>query len=281
MGYNTGIASIFCALVIPLVAGPLSVFICFICKLCVRSDTMDITTEFTQNVKCISLLTIIFMVTYSVNMILAEILFNDVSIMVFILMKYSFGSLHTLFSPIAIIISYPYIRKSLVQINKWGSVYFIVEDFFFSHIWYFLSNFLSHIKRSILFLYQIIASCIEKWYSTNELSALHADFFLYAMLNEWILLRWKILYKYKSNFLCYLLLVNCYTVSCHSGFNLQHLESCLVLKQWISPSVSTLNLWILSMKCLPVCWRHWCRLPFQQSLEIYSYLQYSYNWYQY
>lgn len=87
----------------------------YLSRICIQSYSFKITEEFCQNWMCIALLTIVFVVTYSVNMIISEILFDEVSVMMFILMKYSFGSLQNLFSPLAIIISYPETRNFLVK----------------------------------------------------------------------------------------------------------------------------------------------------------------------
>ena len=44
-------------------------------------------------------------------MIVAEWLYDDLSVMWFVLIKYSCGSLQNLLSPIAILLSYPEMRK--------------------------------------------------------------------------------------------------------------------------------------------------------------------------
>ena len=55
-----------------------------------------------------ALLTTIFALTYAVNMVVAEMYFDEVGdLLAFILLKYCFGTLHHLFSPLAVLVSYP------------------------------------------------------------------------------------------------------------------------------------------------------------------------------
>ena len=73
---------------------------------------------------CLVLLTTIFALTYTVNMVVAEMYFDEVGdLLAFILLKYCFGTLHHLFSPLAVLVSYPevailsffrYLRKGIV-----------------------------------------------------------------------------------------------------------------------------------------------------------------------
>ena len=57
---------------------------------------------------CLALLTVIFVATYSVNMLVAEMYFEEVGdIMQFVLLKYCVGTLHHLLSPLAVLVSYP------------------------------------------------------------------------------------------------------------------------------------------------------------------------------
>ena len=59
------------------------------------------------------LLTVIFTATYSVNMLVAEMYFEEVGdIMQFILLKYCVGTLHHLLSPLAVLVSYPEVMFS-------------------------------------------------------------------------------------------------------------------------------------------------------------------------
>ncbi len=61
-------------------------------------------------------MTVVFVMTYSVNMVISEIIFEDVSIMSYVLLKYCLGTTHTLMSPVAILISYQEVRKAVVKV---------------------------------------------------------------------------------------------------------------------------------------------------------------------
>ena len=117
---HTGLLSVVSVIILPLTSGPLLATMFYLSRICIQSYSFKITEEFCQNWMCIALLTIVFVVTYSVNMIISEIMFDEVSVMMFILMKYSFGSLQNLFSPLAIIISYPETRNFLVKKDQKG-----------------------------------------------------------------------------------------------------------------------------------------------------------------
>ena len=64
-----------------------------------------------SHITCLALLTLIFAATYSVNMVVAEMYFDEVGdIMQFILLKYVLGTLHHLLSPLAVLVSYPEVK---------------------------------------------------------------------------------------------------------------------------------------------------------------------------
>ena len=117
----SGIISILMAFILPLVFGPLASFLCLLCNLMLRrGDRKKESEDFSNNFLCLALLTVVFVITYSVNMIIAEVLFDQISILSYVLMKYCFGSLHSLLSPIVIMISFPQLRKSAVKVFMRG-----------------------------------------------------------------------------------------------------------------------------------------------------------------
>ena len=61
--------------------------------------------EFLCQLFCLLRLTLLFLVTYSANMVVSEVLDTD-SLIAFILVKYSFGMLHNLLCPVIILGSY-------------------------------------------------------------------------------------------------------------------------------------------------------------------------------
>jgi len=106
-----GLISLFSVLVLPLALGPLFALFSFVGKTFLKSTARGRTREVTQNCICTGILTGLFVTLYSVNMIVAEWLYDDLSVMWFVLIKYSCGSLQNLLSPIAILLSYPEMRK--------------------------------------------------------------------------------------------------------------------------------------------------------------------------
>ena len=49
-------------------------------------------------------------------MIVSEVLFDQISLMSYVLLKYCFGTLHNLLTPIAVLLSYPTVRRSVVKV---------------------------------------------------------------------------------------------------------------------------------------------------------------------
>ena len=71
-----------------------------------------------SHITCLALLTLIFAATYSVNMVVAEMYFDEVGdIMQFILLKYVLGTLHHLLSPLAVLVSYPEVTLDKRVVN--------------------------------------------------------------------------------------------------------------------------------------------------------------------
>lgn len=120
--FFSGIISILVAFLIPLVFGPLTSFLCILCNIIWRRGNRNKkeSEDFANNFLCLALLTVVFVITYSVNMIIVEILFDQISILSYVLLKYCFGSLHSLLSPIVIMISFPELRKSAVKVFMRG-----------------------------------------------------------------------------------------------------------------------------------------------------------------
>ena len=99
-------------------------FLCILCTVICRPSTRKQESEdFGNNFLCIALLTIIFVITYSVNMIIVEIVFHQISILSYVLLKYCLGSLHTLLSPVVILISFPDVRQSAVKVFARGGTH--------------------------------------------------------------------------------------------------------------------------------------------------------------
>ena len=112
----SGIISILIAFAIPLILGPLLASVSILCNVVCKSRRRNQDEDFDSNFICIACLTIVFVMTYSVNMVISEIIFEDVSIMTYVLLKYCLGTTHTLLSPVAILISYQEVRKAVVKV---------------------------------------------------------------------------------------------------------------------------------------------------------------------
>ena len=114
-----GAVSVFMALFLPLILGPVSALLAFllanifsICWQCKKKDS-----NFSSHILCLVLLTVMCMFTYSVNMLFSEIYFETINdIMYFILIKYCFGTLHHFLGPVIILFSYKDLRKSVVKV---------------------------------------------------------------------------------------------------------------------------------------------------------------------
>ena len=112
----SGIISILIAFAIPLICGPLLASVSILCNVVCNSRRRNQDEDFDSNFLCIACMTVVFVMTYSVNMVISEIIFEDVSIMSYVLLKYCLGTTHTLMSPVAILISYQEVRKAVVKV---------------------------------------------------------------------------------------------------------------------------------------------------------------------
>ena len=99
-----GMASLVLVLVLPLLLGPLPVTIIVMVKaICGKVDRSPLLQHSPSPASCASfdhlmcllLLTIVFLLTYSVNMVVVELLYDDsqISLLSFVLLKYCFGTL--------------------------------------------------------------------------------------------------------------------------------------------------------------------------------------------
>ena len=94
-------------LLLPLALGPLPV--CFLLLgSCCLSPSHCLSRESRSHLLCLGLLTIVLAATYSVSMVVSEVYFEEIGdLMHFILLKYCFGTLHHLLSPLVVLVSYP------------------------------------------------------------------------------------------------------------------------------------------------------------------------------
>jgi hypothetical protein len=98
-----GAASVLVALLLPLALGPLPVLLLLAGSCLCRPPA-----RLGGHLPCLLLLTIVHVSTYSVSMVLAEVYFEQIGdIMHFILLKYCFGTLHHLLSPLVVLLCYP------------------------------------------------------------------------------------------------------------------------------------------------------------------------------
>ena len=115
--YFTGIISVLVVLVLPCLCGPILAFLLILCNaICKSESRQKQDSEFGNNFLCISLLTIVFVIIYSINMIISEVVFDNITIMSYVILKYIMGTSHNLFSPLVILISYEDVRTSVVKI---------------------------------------------------------------------------------------------------------------------------------------------------------------------
>ena len=103
------------ALVVPLVLGPLLALATLLCR-AVGGRTRSSDEDFAANCLCLALMTAVFVVTYSLSMIVSEAVFERVDMMSYILLKFCLGSLHTSLTPLAILASYPEVRRAVVRV---------------------------------------------------------------------------------------------------------------------------------------------------------------------
>ena len=124
---NFGIASIILAIILPTFIGPIMVTIFHI----IISITnmihtnapiaADIKIEELQDILCVFLLTIIFLITYVTSMVISEVFFPiPDNLLNFVIIKYIAGTSHHLFGPICILISRRDICNSAIQVYKKG-----------------------------------------------------------------------------------------------------------------------------------------------------------------
>ena len=115
--YFPGIISVLVVLVLPCLCGPILAFLLILCNaICKSESRQKQDSEFGNNFLCISLLTIVFVIIYSINMIISEVVFDNITIMSYVILKYIMGTSHNLFSPLVILISYEDVRTSVVKI---------------------------------------------------------------------------------------------------------------------------------------------------------------------
>ena len=124
---NFGIASIILAIIFPTILGPVMVTILHviisIMNVVMKNAplTADLRIEELQNVLCIFLLTIIFLLTYITSMIICEVfILIPNNLLYFVIIKYVAGTSHHLFVPICILISRRDICNSAIQVYKKG-----------------------------------------------------------------------------------------------------------------------------------------------------------------
>ena len=103
------------ALVVPLVLGPLLALATLLCR-AIGGRTRSSDEDFAANCLCLALMTAVFVVTYSLSMIVSEAVFERVDMMSYILLKFCLGSLHTSLTPLAILASYPEVRLAVVRV---------------------------------------------------------------------------------------------------------------------------------------------------------------------
>ena len=114
-----GIVSVFMVIIIPFILGPVGTFLAFflatIFSCCGPRRNSD--DEYVPHVFCLFGLTLMFIITYVISMIISEMYFEQINnIMYFILIKYCFGTLHHFFGPVIILLCYKDIRKSVGRV---------------------------------------------------------------------------------------------------------------------------------------------------------------------
>ena len=121
------VASLFLAVILPTFFGPvvilfLHIIISIINKVKKNiSAADDIRKSEFQNIICVFLLTIIFLITYISSMILVEVyVFSSDNLLGFVMLKYVAGTSHHLLGPVSILISRSDIWQSAVQVYKRG-----------------------------------------------------------------------------------------------------------------------------------------------------------------
>jgi len=118
-----GMVSVFMVIIVPFILGPigtfLALFLATIFSCCGARKNSD--DEFVPHIFCLVGLTLLFIITYVISMIISEIYFEQInSIMYFILIKYYIGTLHHFLGPVIILLCYKDIRKSVAKVFMKG-----------------------------------------------------------------------------------------------------------------------------------------------------------------
>ena len=124
---NFGIFSIFLAIIIPTFIGPVMVIILHIIISIINMIrknaplTADLKSEELQNILCLMLLTIVFLITYITSMIICEVFLPaDENLLYFVILKYVAGTSHHLFGPVSILLSRRDICSSVTLVYRRG-----------------------------------------------------------------------------------------------------------------------------------------------------------------
>ena len=121
-----GAASVFIAIIIPTILGPILaavglMFMCFVFFTANFQMSRDLKLEERRNLCCNILLTVIFLATYSTSMILTELYLPiPDNIFYFVLLKFILGVSHQLLGPIAILTAQTDIRHHVGQVYRKG-----------------------------------------------------------------------------------------------------------------------------------------------------------------
>ena len=124
---NFSIASIILAIILPTIVGPFTITIIHVIISIMNvmkkhaPIAADLKAEELQNIFCIFLFTIIFLLTYISNMIICEVFFpaSD-NLLIFVMLKYIAGTSHQLLAPLSILLSRKDISSSAVQVYRRG-----------------------------------------------------------------------------------------------------------------------------------------------------------------
>ena len=114
-----GTVSVFMALVLPLIFSPVAAIlaVCLATVFSFFGKRRNSDDGHKAHIFCLVLLTVMFVITYAINMVFCEIYFEYINnIMYFILIKYCIGTLHHFIGPVIILLSYKDIRQSVVKV---------------------------------------------------------------------------------------------------------------------------------------------------------------------
>ena len=70
-----------------------------------------------KDLVCLTLLSLLCLTTYTINMLVAEITFDDSSIFEYIIVKHCVGDIHHLLSPFVLLLSYPEIFQAVGKVG--------------------------------------------------------------------------------------------------------------------------------------------------------------------